>query len=137
VSPRRSALLAWYGGVLGGLLPVLLLGFIYSVLADRTIFALWALILGICWIAVLRQGLASGWGRLRLPGALALLLAAGLAVFALLEWRHQEILDLGFRAVFPAAYHPVATRPATTAVLAGVLGLTGLALTPWRTRENV
>jgi len=132
---RRDGLV-WYGGVLGGLLPVLLLGFIYSVLADRTVFALWALVLGVCWVAVLRRGLASGWGRPRLPGALALLLAAGLAVFALLEWRHQEILDLGFRAVFPAVYHPVATRPLTAGVLAGVLGLTGLTLTPWRTRES-
>lgn len=132
---RRDGLV-WYGGVLGGLLPVLLLGFIYSVLADRTVFALWALVLGGCWIVVLRQGLAAGWGRLRLPGALALLLAAGLAVFALLEWRHQEILDLGFRAVFPAVYHPVATQPLTAGIVAGVLGLAGLALTPWRTRES-
>jgi hypothetical protein len=132
----KRDLLAWYGGVLGGLLPVLLLGFIYSVLADRTVFALWALILGVCWIAVLRYGLAAGWRRFRLAGILALLLAVGLGVFALLEWRHREILDLGFRAVFPAAYHPVATRPLTAAVLAGALGLAGLALTPWRTREN-
>ena len=132
----RKAALAWYGGVLGGLLPVLLLGFIYSVLADRTVFALWALALGICWIAVLRHGLATGWRRGRLLGALALLLAAGLAVFALLEFRHHEILDLGFRAVFPTAYHPVATQPLTAAIAAGVLGLAGLVLTPWRTRES-
>lgn len=132
----RTQSLAWYGGVLGGLLPVLLLGFVYSVLADRTVFALWALILGVCWIAVLRHGLAAGWRRGQLPGVLAMLLAAGLAVFALLEARHHEILDLGFRAVFPAAYHPVSTKPGTAGVLAGILALAGLALLPLKTKEK-
>jgi len=122
--------LAWYGGVLGGLLPVLLLGFLYSAIADRTVFALWALVAGTCWVIVLRQGLGAGWGRFRLAGTLALLLAAGLAVFAALESKHHEILDLGFRALFPAVYHPLATQPRTMAVLAGALALTGAVLLP-------
>jgi len=126
----RSPVLAWYGGVLGGLLPILLLGFIYSALADRTVFALWALVVGVCWVMVLRQGIAAGWGRFRLPAALALLLAAGLGVFAFLESRHHEILDLGFRAVFPALYRPAATEPRTVAVLAGIFALMGLAFLP-------
>jgi hypothetical protein len=130
VSGARSLALAWYGGMLGGLLPVLLLGFLYSALADRTAFALWALILGTFWVVALRQGLAAGWGRLRLLGALSLLLAAGLAVFAMLESRHHEILDLGFRAVFPAVYHPLATRPRTVRWLAGALALIGAVLLP-------
>src|SRR5206468_2621236 len=66
VSAGRSSGLAWYGGVFGGLLPILLLGFIYSALADRTVFALWALVAGVCWVAVLRQGLILGWRRSRL-----------------------------------------------------------------------
>ena len=136
MSAGRPAALAWYGGIFVGLLPVLLLGFIYSVLADRTVFALWALALGAFWVVVLRQGLAAGWRRPRLLGVLALLLAAGLAVFALLEARHHEILDLGFRAVFPAAYHPAATQPRTVAALAGALGLAGLILLPWKTKEK-
>jgi hypothetical protein len=125
VSGARSLALAWYGGLLGGLLPILLLGFLYSALADRTVFALWALVLGAFWVVALREGLGAGWTRLRLLGALALLLAAGLAVFAWLELRHHEILDLGFRAVFPAVYHPRATAPGTVGVLAGVLGVIG------------
>ena len=117
---------AWYGGIFGGLLPILLLGFLYSAIADRTIFALWALVAGAFWVAALRQGLAAGWGRFRLLAALALVLAAGLAVFAGLEWEHHEILDLGFRAVLPALYHPLATAPGAAAALAGTFGLAGV-----------
>ena len=121
MSEDRALALVWYGGMLGGLLPVLLLGFLYSALADRTVFVLWALVTGTCWVVLLRQGLSAGWDRRRLLGALALLLAAGLAVFAILESRHHEILDLGFRAVFPGIYHPLATDPRTMGALAGIL----------------
>jgi len=129
---------AWYAGIFGGLLPILLLGFLVSAIADRTVFALWALVVGTCWTLVLRRGLAVGWGRFRLPAALALLLAAGLAELAVLEWQHHEILDLGFRAVFPALYHPSLTAPRTVAILAAVCALSGAALflasrTPGRT----
>lgn len=130
MSAGRSAALAWYGGVFGGLLPILLLGFLYSAIADRTVFALWALVTGIVWVALLRQGLAAGWGRLRLLASLALALAAGLGVFALLESRHHEILDLGFRAVFPVFYDPLATAPRTAGILAGALALAGVVLFP-------
>lgn len=125
MSAGRPSGLAWYGGIFGGLLPILLLGFIASALADRTVFALWALVAGIVWVAVLRQGLVLGWGRLRRLAALALVLAAALAELAVLEWQHHEILDLGFRAVFPAVYHPLATAPRTAAVLAGACVLIG------------
>jgi hypothetical protein len=119
---------AWYGGIFGGLLPILLLGFLYSAIADRTVFALWALVAGAFWVAALRQGLAAGWGRFRLLATLALVLAAGLAVFAGLEWEHHEILDLGFRAVFPTFYHPLATEPRTFGTLAGSCALAGAVL---------
>jgi hypothetical protein len=136
VSVLRSPALAWYGGVLGGLLPLLLLGFLYSALADRTVFALWALVAGAIWVAVLRRGLAAGWSRSRLAAALALALAAGLAVFARLEWQHHEILDLGFRAVFPALYQPAATAPATVGALAGAFAVAGVALLPLALRAE-
>jgi hypothetical protein len=126
--PSGSAGRAWYVGVFGGLLPILLLGFLASAIADRTVFALWALVVGTCWTLVLRRGLAAGWGRLRLPAALALLLAAGLAELALLEWQHHEILDLGFRAVFPALYHPALTAPRTVGILAAACALAGAVL---------
>jgi hypothetical protein len=119
---------AWYGGIFGGLLPILLLGFLYSAIADRTVFFFWALVAGAFWVATLRQGLTAGWGRFRLLAALALVLAAGLAIFAVLEWQHHEILDLGFRAVFPTFYHPLATAPRTIGILASACGLAGAVL---------
>ena len=127
----------WYGGLVGGLLPVLLLGFLYSALADRTVFALWALVSGALWVVLLRQGMAAGWPGGRLTGCLLLLLAACFAVFANLESAHEKILDLGFRAVFPAVYHPLATRPVTAGVLAALLGVAGVgALIPALIRQN-
>jgi hypothetical protein len=127
VSGDRSLVLPWYGGLLGGLLPILLLGFIYSAVADRTAFALWALVVGTVWVVALHRGLSAGLRRPRLLAVLAAVLGAGLAVFAWLESRHQEILDLGFRAVFPALYTPAATSPRTVYLLAAACFLAGLA----------
>jgi hypothetical protein len=123
---HRSLLRAWYGGLLAGILPVLLAGFLYSALANRLAFAGWALVFAALYTVVLRQGLSAGWPPLALAGALALLLAAGAAAFAALESAHHEILDLGFRAVLPALYHPLLTRPATASALAAVLALAGV-----------
>lgn len=127
MSADRSLLLPWYGGLLGGLLPILLLGFIYSAVADRTAFALWALVVGTLWVVALHRGLAAGLRRPRLLAVLAAVLGAGLAAFAWLESRHQEILDLGFRAVFPTLYTPAATSPRTVYLLAAVFLLLGIA----------
>lgn len=117
----------WYAGLLAGLLPVLLLGFGTSALADRTAFVLWALGLAVAWVLVLRQGMEAGLRRPLLAGWLLLLLAAGLAGFAWLESIHHESLDLGFRAVLPGIYRPAFTSPRSAAVAAGVLGAAGLA----------
>jgi hypothetical protein len=137
VSAPRSLLVAWYGGLLAGLLPVLLLGFLYSALADRIAFAGWALVVAALWVLVLRFGLGAGWGRARLVGTMLLLIASGMAAFAWLETKHGEILDLGFRAVLPGLYHPSATQPRTAWVLAAVLGILGVAgLLVWGMRSR-
>jgi hypothetical protein len=128
LSEGAVPLRAWYGGLVAGLLPILLLGFLYSALADRTVFVLWALVAGALWVTLLRQGMSAGWRTLRLTGSLLLLAAAAFGAFAALESAHGEILDLGFRAVLPAVYHPLATRPGTAGVLAGVLALAGAAM---------
>lgn len=117
----------WYAGLLAGLLPVLLLGFGYSALADRTSFVLWALGLAVAWILLLRQGMEAGLRAPLLAGWLLLLLAAGLAGFAWLESKHHESLDLGFRAVLPGIYHPAFTAPRSAGVAAGLLGVAALA----------
>jgi hypothetical protein len=127
VSPERSLLAAWYGGLLAGLLPILLLGFLYSAIADRIVFVGWSLVFAAAWVLVLRHGLGAGWVPVRLAGLLLVLLGTGFAVFAALEAKHWEILDLGFRAVLPGLYHPWATAPRTSGALAGLLGLSGVA----------
>ena len=116
----------WYAGLLAGLLPILLLGFGYSALADRTAFVLWALGLAVAWVLLLRQGMEAGLRRPLLAGWLLLLLAVGLAGFAWLESKHHESLDLGFRAVLPGIYHPAFTSPRSAGVAAGLLGVAGL-----------
>ena len=122
--PRR-----WYGALLGGILPVLLLGFLYSALADRLDFAGWALLVAALYAAALRQGMQGGWPAPRLAGALALLLAAGTGAFAWIELTHHEILDLGYRAVLPAEiYFPAATSPGAAAAAAAMLATAGLAI---------
>jgi hypothetical protein len=116
---------SWYGGLLGGLLPILLLGFLYSALADRLVFVGWALALGTIWVLLLHHGFSAAWSAARRVGAMALLGALGLGGFAALEREHHEILDLGFRAVLPAVYHPAATQPLTAGALAAGLALLG------------
>jgi hypothetical protein len=136
---ERRLLVAWYGGLLGGILPILLLGFLYSALADRLVFVGWALALAAVYTIVLRQGLAWGWRAPVLAGLLGLLLAGGFGWLAGIESAHHEILDLGFRAVFPGFYHPLATRPASAAALAGGLAIAGvasLALAAWPRRSG-
>lgn len=124
-SPGSDLLRSWYLPLLAGVLPVLLLGFGYSALANRIVFVFWALALAAGWVLLLRHGLAAGWATGRRWGTLLLLAAAGLSAFALLERRHHEILDLGFRAFLPGLYTEAATRPATAFVLAGLFAVAG------------
>ena len=90
----------WYAPLLGGLLPILLLGFLASAVADRLVFVGWAFAFALLWTVLLRQGLEAGWEPRRRWGSLALLAAVGLAAFAGLAAVHREDLDLGVRAVF-------------------------------------
>src|SRR5215471_7125874 len=109
--PRHRLLVVWYWGLLGVITPVLVLGFVYSALANRLIFVGWGLAVAAVYTIVLRQGLALGWRRPLHAGVLGLLLGGGFAWLAGIEDRQHEILDLGFRAVFPSFYHPLATSP--------------------------
>jgi hypothetical protein len=121
--PLRSQVVSWYLPLLAGLLPVLLGGFLASALANRIAFAGWALAAGAAYTVWLRSGVARGWDRrARAAGALALLAAAA-ATFAALVERHQEIFDLGYRAVLPGLYRSTATRPASYLALAAALAV--------------
>jgi hypothetical protein len=135
--PAAAVVRGWYPALLGVITPVLVLGFLYSALADRLIFAGWALVVATGYTVALRQGLMMDWPRLQLAGFLALLLAGSAAWFAGIEDRQHEILDLGFRAVFPRLYFAAATRPATAEIAASVLALVGgTALFVGRRRQN-
>lgn len=114
----------WYTALVGGLLPILLLGFVSSALANRLVFLFWALAVGAGYLLLLRHGWRAGWsGNARAAAQLALV-ALGLMLYGLLVARHQEILDLGWRAMLPELYRPWMTRPASAFACAG--GLAGL-----------
>jgi hypothetical protein len=137
-SADRVLLPTWYAPLLGGLVPILLLGFLASAVADRLAFAGWGLAVAFLWTVLLRQSLEMGWSGGRRWGALALLAAGGLAAFAALEVRHGEALDLGLRAVFSPIHHPALARPATALVLAALFAAAGaIALVRDRTRTRL
>lgn len=116
---------AWYVSLLGLLLPVLLLGFLASALANRTIFAGWAIVSGALLTFVLWRGFDSWRGAAAIAWPVALVLGACLGLFAHLVGRHGEILDLGYRAVFPDFYTPLLTSPRTYGVAGVVSALAG------------
>ncbi len=127
MSTSRSLLLGWYLPLLGGLVPILVVGFLASGVADRLAFAGWALGLAVLWTVLLRQGIEAAWGRTRRLGALAVLLAVGVAAWAALLGSYGEDLDLGLRAVFPAIHHPALSRPGPALALAAAAGAFGAA----------
>jgi hypothetical protein len=122
-------MLAWYLGLLAGILPVLLLGFFFSALANRLEFAGWALVVAAFYTVALRQGMQAGWPASRLAGILVLLLGAGVAVLARIMRTHHEILDLGSRAVLPERMSiSLVFDPRAAAAAAIILAVAGLGL---------
>jgi hypothetical protein len=121
VSEERRGLAAWYTAVVAGSLPVLVVGFLTSALANRLVFVGWAVAFAALYVALLRWGIGAGWPAVLLVGRLLLLLGGGFAVYARLVARHFDEFDLAFRAFLPALYHPLATQPRTS--LAGALAL--------------
>jgi hypothetical protein len=122
---RRELVLCWYLPLLAGLVPVLVTGFAASALANRLAFAAWAVAVAAAYAALLRITWDLGWSGRWIAGAALVTLALGFGAFAALVERHQEIFDLGFRAVLPALHHPLLTRPAAALAVAAVLALAG------------
>jgi hypothetical protein len=117
VPPPRG----WRLALAAGVYPPMLLGFAASALANRLAFAGWGLVAGIGHAALLRAAWQRGWSA---AARAALTLAwAGLAMlsFAGLVQRHQEILDLGYRAVLWPVYAAALTQPLTWQLAAGAL----------------
>ncbi len=125
----------WRLMLLAVITPVLVGGFAVSALANRWIFAVWALASAVAAALALRRGFEVWWGRPGVPptavgGRIAVRVVAVLApaalLFAWLVARHQEIFDLGLRAVWPGLYAPAVTAPGTYGVVAAVLALLGV-----------
>lgn len=113
----------WYPAVLVGTLPPLLLGFVASVLANRLAFAGWALVGALGHLLLLRAAWGRGW-RARARAALVLAWAAlAVLVLAGLVQRHQEILDLGYRALLWPLYAAWPARAVSWRALAATLAV--------------
>ncbi len=138
---RRDLVISWHLPLLAGLLPVLVIGFGASALANRLVFAGWGLAAGAAYTALLRVGLDRGWNRWARAALLLATLAVAFAVFAGLVARHQEIFDLGFRAVAPRLYFTAVTRPEAALSVAALFALAAVWLgsTWWarRLRERL
>jgi hypothetical protein len=96
----------WYLALLGGLLPVLVGGFLASAVADRPVFAGWALAAAAAYSAALRGAWGSAWPpgvRVAVPLAV---IGAALAAFGLLAARYGEDLALGLAALRPVGGAP-------------------------------
>lgn len=127
-----QALRRWQGALLALLLPLLLLGFGASALANRLVFVGWGLAAAAVAVPVLRRSfedrLFRPGGAARVGATALFLAAAAIALFAVLVAREHEVLDLGARAVLAGLYAPALTAPATYGALAGTLAAAGVAL---------
>jgi hypothetical protein len=117
----------WYVAVTAGSLPLLVLGMAASALADRLDFAGWAIVAGAGHALLLRAAWQRGWSALARTALTLGWAALALISFATLVARHQEILDLGYRAVLWPVYASSLTSPVTWNVLAALLGAVAVA----------
>lgn len=124
----------WRTALLAVITPILLGGFAVSALANRWIFAVWALASAVATALALRRGFEVWWGRPgvtpsavggRIAVRVAVVLVPATLVFAWLVARHREIFDLGLRAVWPGLHAPAVTAPGTYGVVAAALALLG------------
>ncbi|MEM6453776.1 MAG: hypothetical protein AAF772_01645 [Acidobacteriota bacterium] len=116
----------WQAALLGGALPVLLLGFLTSALANRTAFAVWALATALGHALLLHRGARRGWpGGVRL-GLSMLGFAAAAAAFGVLVEHHRDALTRGLDAFLPQLAHPLWTQPSTGYFAAVALVLSSL-----------
>ena len=119
--------LGWYASLLAVTLPLFALGMVASALADRLVFAGWAIGAGTGSALLLRAAWVRGWNA---PARAALVLgwaALALLAFAALVVRHGEVLDLGYRALLWPIYSPLLTKPLAADVAAAVLALAAIA----------
>jgi hypothetical protein len=120
----RAEVARWHLPLLVGVLPLLVVGFYASGVANRLSFAVWGAIAASAWFATLRIGLVRGWNRAHRAGALLFVASAALAALAPLRALDGAALDSGLRAVAPALA-PVVPGPVATVVAAALCALAG------------
>jgi len=116
----------WYASLLACTLPLFALGMVASALADRLVFAGWAIVAGAGSALLLRAAWMRRWS---VPVRAALVLgwaALALLAFAALVVRYGEVLDLGYRALLWPIYSPVLTKPLAAPVAAALLALAAI-----------
>jgi hypothetical protein len=87
--------LSW--SILAGALPLLVIGFTASALANRLVFVAWGAAFAAVHAGLVRYGRDAGWRR----PALAIGALAALGSFAVLAAWHREVLTLGLSALLP------------------------------------
>jgi energy-coupling factor transporter transmembrane protein EcfT len=125
----------WPLTLLAGLLPVLLTGFLVSVIANRLVFLGWALLAAVAYFLVLRRGFVWVWHPWRHLGAVLLVLGAVVALLGYLVGQHHQAFDEGMRALFYDIYQPWMTTPGSAYMASLALAVAGgasLALGIWR-----
>ncbi len=121
----RAATVAWYAGLIAGLLPILAFGFLGSAAANRVVFAAWGAGVAVLYALFLRWGFAAGWSAWLLVGRVALLLAAAAALFGHLVDRYGQDLAPGYRSILPGLYAPALALPRSYYLAAVVLSVLG------------
>lgn len=124
---RPAAPRGWYPALAAGVFPPLLLGFVASALANRLAFAGWGIVAAVGHVALLRAAWQRGWAATGRTGLTAGWAALAGVSFAGLVARHQEILDLGYRAVLWPLYAQPLTRPSTWYLAAAAVALAAVA----------
>jgi hypothetical protein len=91
---------SWYVALVGGVLPLLLVGFLASAAADRLVFVLWAFGAAAAYTVALHRTFfaARVWLRWAVPAGAA---ALSLGLFATLAARHWDELRVGLVALGP------------------------------------
>jgi len=102
------------------------IGWVTSAVANRLVFVGWAFVAAAASAFALRGSWAAGWSRAGVTGATVSVVGLALLVFAALVAREHEAVDLGFRAVWWNAYHPLFTSPAAWGTIGGVGVMVGL-----------
>jgi hypothetical protein len=121
----------WPLGLFAGLFPLLMVGFLVSVVANRLVYLAWGLLAGLLYYLVLRRSFVQVWHGARTLGSIALVYAAAAASFGWLGERHFQAFDEGFRAFLWDRYHPLLTAPRSAYLLAAGLGAFGLLAIGW------